>query len=143
MLKSFFLASKRIKLKQAWFFLTYALITIALAVGTIYESLFIAEMTVSAYYANEETNIWRIVYLLIAIGLFNIVFFTAQTRSLALFAAKAASKFRLFFSEILIKLPHRVVSQKQTGDIISIYSNDIPEASKFISGMVIHLLPIY
>jgi|GEM_PF-6373812 len=124
----------KITLKQGWFMLFFVLVTGVLVVGTIFEAFFTAEMTVAAMYSGEGAAFGRLVRMLLLVGLVNVFSFTLQARGLNGFAARGLARFRAAFSAHLIGLPHRLFARRQSGEVVSVYANDLPEAARLVTG---------
>jgi len=131
-MKSFFTTLRRTRLRYRSFILFYLLAAVVLGVGTVVMNRLSGEMSQAALEGDIDMLL-RFIALITGVMLMRAGASAATTLILARFSAKAGYRLRALFVDHFLRVPFARLEKTPSGELLSVYSNDIPLAERLVS----------
>ncbi|MCL2364916.1 MAG: ABC transporter ATP-binding protein/permease [Defluviitaleaceae bacterium] len=138
-MKTILTTMKKAGQRYRGFLLFYTLACAILSVGLVLTNRLQGEMGEAALGHDVDTLIWLLV-LVSGITIIRAICSALSTLWLARFSANAGFNLRLYFIRHFLGAPFAKVEEAGSGESLSIYSNDIPEAANLISDGIMNVI---
>ena len=132
MSKTFFATLKKYDIRFGGFLLVFVLLTGISAAAVIYSQLMIGDITEAAYLFDANQLLFLLL-ILSAVFLARAISSAVSALILQRFSAKAGYTFRQYFSEYFLLQPFASFENVNSGESLSVFSNDLPQAVAFVS----------
>ena len=134
-MKTIFTIMKKTELRFSGLFVFYLVAAIILAVAMVFTNRMEGNMAEAAL-LSDIPELIRLLTLITALIAIRLLFSGLSTLFAARFAAKANYNLRRNFIEHFLRAPFSTVEKTGSGEILSVYSNDIGGATTLVTGHI-------
>lgn len=138
-MKTFSVTMKKTGLHFIVVMLLYVLASIVTSSAIILINRLSGEMSEAAMLGDADVLI-RLIALISGVMLLRIGASAVSTIVSARFSAEAGYKLREYFINHFLRVPFHVIEKTGSGERLSIYTNDIPRAAKFVSSGILGIV---
>jgi len=138
-MKTFFTTLKKNKIPHIRFFLFYIAISLLIPATYVITQIITGEMGQSAY-EFDTAAIFRFLIILTAVVGVRAVFSALDALLLERFAGKVGYNLRVNFAKFLLHQPFAKLEKASSGQKLSIFANDLPQAVEFVSVSMLSLI---